>query len=675
MSNTYDTSMYPIGSTNPKVLYNNASNLDDLLLGPLFSYPDRFGVLRQSWAGIEKLVADFLQSMGFEATHLTYVDGTPLTVLRPTQLIDRAGSVYKIKTPATFPFTLTGNFATDAPNMVDVSDAALRGALAATGGSAMIGTPRGTVESDILALKSADTTLQTNIDNAVKKILPTNQAQPLASRSSNVLNQGQGVVILGDSISAGAYQGNAYTDGPPYLLAKSVNAQFGSRNLGVFPMDALYNPVPQYQCDQIHEVTWSAGWGATIGGGAAGIYNWPVGNVGNAAGDAVNGKTVSSSNFGTYFEIVVPSINKFITIYYVGIVGGGKFDVSLNGAVVSELNTAVSTVKTYNLKYNLIGADNGQGFMTIRFTKKDALPTEIQPIVGYAKTSGDLNAHFGSMNVCNFSVSGRQLATLTENSIIQATNCAAIVVALSFNDSQAETDDTYYGLYLQRVNWIIQYANVFKCLVVVADFCWYSSPTSRRRTQLRRIAEATGGTYIGFPDKFYPDGTLVPDTSPSATALVDPMRLWADNAHPNPQGHAALIFPQIARALGLNITSKQAALLADLPYPLRLSGTNQNKVGDLSTISRTPNGYQVSLGITGPAGANLPAGSPLGATVPTKFAPAGLMVRAGSSVMSTTTAGAVNNVATVTTAGAINLVIVNASVVEGTMNIAVNASL
>lgn len=139
MANTYDTSALPIGTTDVKALFNNASNLDDLLLGPSPSYPDRKGFRRQSWAGIEKMVADFLAAMGFEATHLVYVDGTPLTVLRPTQLIDRAGLIYKVKMPATFPVSLTGTWASDSALLVDVGDASLRAALALNTGSGLVG--------------------------------------------------------------------------------------------------------------------------------------------------------------------------------------------------------------------------------------------------------------------------------------------------------------------------------------------------------------------------------------------------------------------------------------------------------------------------------------------------------------------------------------------------------
>lgn len=142
---TYGTGN-PLGSTAPKDLYDNAQNIDDFANGQSLAYPDRFGVARLSLAGLRNEVDQALINMGYESTHLTYVDGTPLVVQRPTQLIDRGGSVFRVKLPQTFPLTLTGTFATDAPKLLDVGDAALRGALAAPTGAAMVGTRTGTVE-------------------------------------------------------------------------------------------------------------------------------------------------------------------------------------------------------------------------------------------------------------------------------------------------------------------------------------------------------------------------------------------------------------------------------------------------------------------------------------------------------------------------------------------------
>lgn len=145
MANTYDTSALPLGTTSPKALYNNASNLDEFVNGPQPRYYDRKNQLRLSWAGMESQFATsqtamqnsfnaFLISSGYEPTHLVYVDGTPLTVDRPTQLIDRAGLVYRVKMPASFPVSLTGTWATDSANLVEVTDSVLRQDLANAGG-------------------------------------------------------------------------------------------------------------------------------------------------------------------------------------------------------------------------------------------------------------------------------------------------------------------------------------------------------------------------------------------------------------------------------------------------------------------------------------------------------------------------------------------------------------
>lgn len=126
MTNLYDTSMYPLGSTKPKVVYNNASNLDEAMNSESPWWIDRFGKRRQTWAGAEYEWQQFLINSGFEPVHLVYVDGSPLVVSRPTQLIDRAGISYRVKTPASFPVNLSGTWSTDQNLVVEVGDSPLR---------------------------------------------------------------------------------------------------------------------------------------------------------------------------------------------------------------------------------------------------------------------------------------------------------------------------------------------------------------------------------------------------------------------------------------------------------------------------------------------------------------------------------------------------------------------
>ena len=127
----------PNGSTDPRDLKDNAPIIDKLVNSSDFTWFGRLGKALKTWAGMEQ---DFnsaqdnrelefyllLSRTGFESLHLTYVSGIPLTVDRPTQLIDYNGSMYRVKLPATFPLMLTGTWATDAPKLVDVADASLR---------------------------------------------------------------------------------------------------------------------------------------------------------------------------------------------------------------------------------------------------------------------------------------------------------------------------------------------------------------------------------------------------------------------------------------------------------------------------------------------------------------------------------------------------------------------
>lgn len=138
MTNTYLTGN-PLGSSAPKDLFDNTSNFDQATNEFVPSWVDRFGNNRRTWWGFEQDFNNFLINSGFETTHLTYIDGTPLQVDRPTQLIDRAGLIYRVKLPQTFPFVLTGVWATDQVNLVDVADASLRQALASSAGSSLVG--------------------------------------------------------------------------------------------------------------------------------------------------------------------------------------------------------------------------------------------------------------------------------------------------------------------------------------------------------------------------------------------------------------------------------------------------------------------------------------------------------------------------------------------------------
>ncbi|HCL4381821.1 TPA: hypothetical protein N2D20_005657, partial [Pseudomonas aeruginosa] len=136
---TFQT-LNPLGSKDPRDLYDNAENFDAAMNDRAnTTWSDRFGVSSPTMKGYEEQFNDWLDAQGFEPGFLEYVDGSPLTVDRPTQLIQRDGNLYSVKRPADFPLNLTGNWATDQNLLVAQTDQSLRQDLSASNGGTNVG--------------------------------------------------------------------------------------------------------------------------------------------------------------------------------------------------------------------------------------------------------------------------------------------------------------------------------------------------------------------------------------------------------------------------------------------------------------------------------------------------------------------------------------------------------
>ncbi|POF93241.1 hypothetical protein [Pseudomonas putida] len=131
------------GSSDPRDLYDNAGIIDLLLGGPLGEYMNRLGVPLRSWRGMMQQVTDYLIAQGYESVYLVY--GVGVVVERQTQLVQRDGELYRVMNATDIPLTLTGTWATDAPKLQAVGDAALRQALALPSGMDLVGASGGTV--------------------------------------------------------------------------------------------------------------------------------------------------------------------------------------------------------------------------------------------------------------------------------------------------------------------------------------------------------------------------------------------------------------------------------------------------------------------------------------------------------------------------------------------------
>ncbi|HHW2896191.1 TPA: hypothetical protein ACUUDM_003702 [Pseudomonas aeruginosa] len=141
----------PLSSKDPRDLYDNAENFDAAMNDRgNTTWNDRFGVTRPTLKGYEEQFNSFLAGSGFENPPLIYVDGSPLTVDRATQIIDRGGNLYSVKLPSSFPVVLSGNWPEDEGLLVVRGDQSLRQeitSISPSEGSSIIGNSTVSVSS------------------------------------------------------------------------------------------------------------------------------------------------------------------------------------------------------------------------------------------------------------------------------------------------------------------------------------------------------------------------------------------------------------------------------------------------------------------------------------------------------------------------------------------------
>lgn len=141
----------PIGSTNPKDLYDNAQNLDVLVNSNTdVSHADRLGVQRKTWHGMEaefdteqaQRSSEFAQFLADSAYQDLGVYGAGIEVTRYNQVFLKDGEFYRAAASLVLPYTTTGVWVSESASFVGVGDAVLRQDLQSTGsvnGAALVG--------------------------------------------------------------------------------------------------------------------------------------------------------------------------------------------------------------------------------------------------------------------------------------------------------------------------------------------------------------------------------------------------------------------------------------------------------------------------------------------------------------------------------------------------------
>lgn len=154
----------PVGSSDPRDLFDNASVADNLVNGENAAYNDRLGKSRKSWEGIESEFAAFIAASGYEFVG-DYAAGIEITGYNQV-VRDTAGEFWRVSGSTNLPYTTTGAGLPESGAFVTVGDAALRQEMAANAagnGSDLMG-HTGTADTVTEALNKRTTYRETVAD-------------------------------------------------------------------------------------------------------------------------------------------------------------------------------------------------------------------------------------------------------------------------------------------------------------------------------------------------------------------------------------------------------------------------------------------------------------------------------------------------------------------------------
>lgn len=134
---TYNTGN-PVPSADARDRYDNSQVFDEYVTGPSDTTPDRLGVQRRTWRGMQNAFDQFLLESGYVFIGDYDADG-PLTITERNQIFTKDGEYWRAGPALALPYTTVNNWVVDQPKFVSTGDASLRQALAQPSGAGMVG--------------------------------------------------------------------------------------------------------------------------------------------------------------------------------------------------------------------------------------------------------------------------------------------------------------------------------------------------------------------------------------------------------------------------------------------------------------------------------------------------------------------------------------------------------
>lgn len=341
--------------------------------------------------------------------------------------------------------------------------------------------------------------------------------------SSGWINGKKGIVVLGDSISHGAFVSNIQEHGWVRMLSRHWQSKSGTSSYGFVPMMTVA-PGTSLESRDVNSINFT-----NVGSG------WKALSHANAM-DFPNGFAMRSSNPGNKISVSIPNFQDGFIVHHANQLGGGKFNVYSGGERVASVDTGTNNNKLAHTRVTF--NKNPSPHRDISLQIIDANPVDI---LGFSYVSDKVEPI-----VQNMSQSGRRLRYISAKLIDNVFHDSAVViVALGQNDFQ-ESGEEYKKETRAVIDGMIESAKKYNTDIIVPDFCWTATKSNWLRVELARLASETGGVYIPYPDIIAEKNNNTPT---DVDVLVSKMKMWVDGSHPNKLGNE-FIYEQFIKFTG-----------------------------------------------------------------------------------------------------------------------------
>lgn len=305
--------------------------------------------------------------------------------------------------------------------------------------------------------------------------------------------------LVGDSILHGANAPDIYKQSWGELIKKSLQEKYNSNNQG-FEKGFCYMQNAVAEMKGFHEITFNED------------DSWQ--KVNNNASICLSYYYNMSSSKKLRFK---PKKSSKFRIIYEGLTNGGTFKYYTQSGKwgVKSQNTNQSADSSGLPFYSEeMYCELGDEIII----ESDANGTQVRILgIQYYENEKDLMIN-------NYGRSGATLSNVPDKTLELWADCQILFFSMGHNDSFYPDD---FVKFTDRINKLIEYIKKYNPFVIVNDFVWAKEPSFHIRSELKRLADETGGIYIPYTE-ILPYGTNIQNWINGG--------FLSDGSHPTPNG-------------------------------------------------------------------------------------------------------------------------------------------